>query len=374
MDAFEDPELERLIDGVGERLGYAVGGARHRAARRLPGLRRATDGSRTASLQDPGAGTVLSADSPCSAVVVPRRSLTRRQALRAGALAAAAGALRPSARARRAARGAVRARPSTASRRAPRPPAAGGWRDDAGCCARRAASTWSACAGRAARAPRRRCAPAAAAGAGRGWVTLHAAATTGRTTARAPAGTDPAFIGAADEFQLRLRGDPARPARPLRARAADRARSARRLAPRGSRRRRARAAAAAGQPAGDHPAQRVGRRLPCPPRAAPVYGEVQVAFVHHTVTANDYGPEDSAGDRARHRPLPPQQQRLERHRLQLPRRQVRPGLRGPRGRDRPGRRRRAGAGLEQRLDRHRLPRELHDDRPDARRAWTRWRA
>ena len=26
MDAFEDPELERLIDGVGQRLGYAVGG------------------------------------------------------------------------------------------------------------------------------------------------------------------------------------------------------------------------------------------------------------------------------------------------------------------------------------------------------------
>ncbi len=26
MDAFEDPELERLIDGVGARLGYAVGG------------------------------------------------------------------------------------------------------------------------------------------------------------------------------------------------------------------------------------------------------------------------------------------------------------------------------------------------------------
>jgi hypothetical protein len=32
----------------------------------------------------------------------------------------------------------------------------------------------------------------------------------------------------------------------------------------------------------------------CPPRAAPAYGRVQVAFVHHTVTANDYGPEDSA--------------------------------------------------------------------------------
>jgi Fur family ferric uptake transcriptional regulator len=25
MDSFEDPELERLIDGLGERLGYAVG-------------------------------------------------------------------------------------------------------------------------------------------------------------------------------------------------------------------------------------------------------------------------------------------------------------------------------------------------------------
>ena len=32
-----------------------------------------------------------------------------------------------------------------------------------------------------------------------------------------------------------------------------------------------------------------------PPRSAPEYGEVQAAFVHHTVTANDYGPEDSAG-------------------------------------------------------------------------------
>ena len=31
-----------------------------------------------------------------------------------------------------------------------------------------------------------------------------------------------------------------------------------------------------------------------PPRAGPLYGEVQIAFVHHTVTANDYAPEDSA--------------------------------------------------------------------------------
>ncbi|HSD80268.1 MAG TPA: peptidoglycan recognition protein, partial [Solirubrobacteraceae bacterium] len=31
-----------------------------------------------------------------------------------------------------------------------------------------------------------------------------------------------------------------------------------------------------------------------PPRADPSYGRVQVGFVHHTVNANDYGPQDSA--------------------------------------------------------------------------------
>jgi hypothetical protein len=32
----------------------------------------------------------------------------------------------------------------------------------------------------------------------------------------------------------------------------------------------------------------------CPPRAVPSYGQVQLAFVHHTVTTNDYAPSDSA--------------------------------------------------------------------------------
>jgi hypothetical protein len=32
----------------------------------------------------------------------------------------------------------------------------------------------------------------------------------------------------------------------------------------------------------------------CRPRAIPEYGEVKLAFIHHTVTANDYGPGDSA--------------------------------------------------------------------------------
>jgi len=32
----------------------------------------------------------------------------------------------------------------------------------------------------------------------------------------------------------------------------------------------------------------------CPPRDAPVYGDVQLGFVHHTVNANSYSPQDSA--------------------------------------------------------------------------------
>jgi hypothetical protein len=32
----------------------------------------------------------------------------------------------------------------------------------------------------------------------------------------------------------------------------------------------------------------------CPPRADPGYGEVKLAFIHHTVSTNEYGPEDSA--------------------------------------------------------------------------------
>ncbi len=79
-------------------------------------------------------------------------------------------------------------------------------------------------------------------------------------------------------------------------------------------------------------------------------------FVHHTVTvvvrARRTHPGSSSGSRY-HRAL----QRLERHRLQLPRRPLRRGLRGPRRRRRGGRDRRAQApGLQQLLDRHRRPR------------------
>ena len=75
--------------------------------------------------------------------------------------------------------------------------------------------------------------------------------------------------------------------------------------PAAARRRGARAAAASRTAAPPRPARaprssRAPRGAPtrCRRAATPGYGEVQVAFVHHTVTANDYAPEDSAGDRA----------------------------------------------------------------------------
>jgi hypothetical protein len=52
------------------------------------------------------------------------------------------------------------------------------------------------------------------------------------------------------------------------------------------------AAAAAGQPA--IVSREAWGASKCPPRATPGYGSVQLAFIHHTVTANEYGPEDSA--------------------------------------------------------------------------------
>ena len=127
------------------------------------------------------------------------------------------------------------------------------------------------------------------------WLPLHAAGDHAPDGGRAPAGTEPAYTGAADVFQLRLRGSAAG----LRARfvrAQPTARAARHLTGRARRKTRARVRARASQsiqPAIISRTEWGGDSVP--PRSAPEYGEVQAAFVHHTVTANDYGPGDSAG-------------------------------------------------------------------------------
>jgi hypothetical protein len=125
------------------------------------------------------------------------------------------------------------------------------------------------------------------------WVALHPTGDHGPDAGRVVPGTDPAFMGAADEYQLRLRGTP----RALRARfvrALPTATFARRL----GRRLRRRARTAKARQAGSPPVMVTRSEWGAdsvPPREPPLYGEVQLAFVHHTVTANDYGPEDSAG-------------------------------------------------------------------------------
>jgi N-acetylmuramoyl-L-alanine amidase len=117
------------------------------------------------------------------------------------------------------------------------------------------------------------------------WVTLPTVGAHAPDRSRAQNGTDPAFTGAADEFQLRLRGS----ARGLRARfvrALPTAAGARRLA---------RRAQAGGVSAPAIIPRSAWGADTVPPRTDPDYGAVQLAFVHHTVTANAYRPEDSAG-------------------------------------------------------------------------------
>jgi hypothetical protein len=123
------------------------------------------------------------------------------------------------------------------------------------------------------------------------WLPLHRMHDHGPDRAEAVLGTEPAYTGPADHFQLRLRGS----ARGLRARfvhAQPAARAARASATRAAASGRARGAQASlprvisrGAWGGDA----------YPPRVAPEYGSVQMAFVHHTVSTNAYRPQDSAG-------------------------------------------------------------------------------
>jgi hypothetical protein len=221
---------------------------------------------------------------------VPGRSLSRRQVLKAGALAAAAGALRPSAPA-------LAARPALfeldlegiATDRAAAA-GAGGWRTTPVVRAPRRFDLIGLRWARGSRAEaqvraRRR------GGGWTDWVALHPTGDHGPDRGRPPAGTDPAFTGTADEFQLRLRGTP----RALRARFV-RALPTATLASRVGRRLRRRSRAARRGQAGTPPpivSRTEWGADSVPPREPPTYGDVQLAFVHHTVTANGYAPEES---------------------------------------------------------------------------------
>ncbi len=95
---------------------------------------------------------------------------------------------------------------------------------------------------------------------------------------RGQEGSEPVWAGGADAFQLRVRGR----APGLRAHFVAVPRRPRPVA---------RRAAAPGQP--PIVSRAAWGASKCPPREAPGYGRVDVAFVHHTVNANDYGPEES---------------------------------------------------------------------------------
>jgi hypothetical protein len=222
---------------------------------------------------------------------VARRSITRRQVLQAGALAAVAGALRPPlpALAARAGGGCSLFELDLSRAFAGRAAAAGasGWRTSAVLRAPRRFDLMGLRWARGSHAEAQVCARTRG-GRWTDWVTLHSAADHGPDGGRPVPGTDPAFMGAADEFQVRLRGTP----RALRARFVRALPTARR-ARRNHTARVARKRRAGAPPAMISRAQWGGDSVP--PREPPLYGAVQLAFVHHTVTANDYAPGDSAG-------------------------------------------------------------------------------
>jgi hypothetical protein len=102
--------------------------------------------------------------------------------------------------------------------------------------------------------------------------------------------SDPVWAGGADELQLRAAH---RPRGALSVRFVAVPAAARRLGARA-----ARVTAHAAQAAGAQPTiipRAAWGGDTVKPRAAPEFGDVQAAFVHHTVSANDYGPQDSAG-------------------------------------------------------------------------------
>ena len=126
------------------------------------------------------------------------------------------------------------------------------------------------------------------------WIALAVRGDHAPDTGSGERASDPLWSDRADELQVRLARAPRKPLRlhmvaiPPAAR-----RRAAAGAARAARAAEARAAQAPGTPPAIIPRDAWGAAA-VPPRSAPSYGSVQLAFVHHTVTANEYAPGDSA--------------------------------------------------------------------------------
>ena len=112
---------------------------------------------------------------------------------------------------------------------------------------------------------------------------------------------------------------------------------------------------------GSSPGGAGARTRSCASRNSSTPSTVKAAFVHHTA-GQQLQLRRGARGHPRYLPLPRQEQRLARHRLQLPRRQVRKHLRGPRGRRGQGRHGRTHPRLQHRQHGHRRARHLLDGR------------
>jgi hypothetical protein len=112
------------------------------------------------------------------------------------------------------------------------------------------------------------------------WVHLHAGADHAPDGAGPRRATDPVWLGTADELQLRVKGSTA--GLHLHAVGVDG---------------RGEPVARVAQTAAPFPItpRSAWGADSVPPRSGPSYGAVQLAFVHHTVTANEYASTDSAG-------------------------------------------------------------------------------
>ena len=129
------------------------------------------------------------------------------------------------------------------------------------------------------------------------WIALAAHGDHAPDTGTGEHASDPVWTGGSDELQLRLARPPRGSLRVHLVAVPPACAAAPRRVPRapaGGRPRGAGGRGAAGQSAADHRPDAWGAAS-VPPRSGPSYGAVQAAFVHHTASVNEYGPQDSPG-------------------------------------------------------------------------------